>query len=62
MSDYSRTQMRKQSRVDAQFLEEQKVRREAVSTTPGDSQNSIPALRDRVTLLEEILSTREVTE
>ena len=52
--------MRLKSRVNPQFLNEQATRRKTTSDTPGDSQKSIPALRDRVTLLEEILSTREV--
>jgi len=52
--------MRQPTRISPVFLNEQATRRNTVATTPGDSQNSVPALRERVTLLEEILSTREV--
>ena len=50
--------MRLQSRVKQQFLIDQATRRKDISSAPGDSQNSIPALRTRVTVLEEILAVR----
>jgi len=50
--------MREPTRVVPAFLTDQATKRKTVTDTPGDSGNSIPALRDRVTLLEEILSTR----
>ena len=50
--------MRQPTRIVPAFLTSQIAKRKDISETPGDSQNSIPALRARVTLLEEILSTR----
>ena len=50
--------MREQSRVDPVFMADQAVRRKDIASAPGDSQNSVPALRDRVTILEEILAVR----
>lgn len=50
--------MRQTSRVNPAFMQAQRDKRVVVKDTPPNDQNSIPALRDRVTLLEEILSTR----
>jgi len=50
--------MRKPTRIVPQFLSEQATRRKDISSAPGDSQNSVPALRTRVTVLEEILAVR----
>ena len=50
--------MREQSRVNPIFMSDQLMRRKDIASAPGDSQNSIPALRDRVTILEEILAVR----
>ena len=49
---------REQSRIKVNYLQEQAAKRKALAEIPGDSSNSIPALRDRVTVLEEILSLR----
>ena len=50
--------MRKNSRINDQYLIDQGTKRKTADDTPGNSQNSTPALRDRVTLIEEILSLR----
>ena len=54
--------MRLQSRIKPQFLIDQATRRKDIAETPGDSQNSVPALRTRVTVLEEILAVRPLDE
>jgi len=47
------------SRVNPQFLQEQKNRRDTLASTPGNSGNSVPELRDRLTVVEEIVSIRQ---
>jgi len=53
--------MRQNTRVDPAFMQAQKDKRVVVDDTPPNDQNSVPALRDRVTILEEILSVRATT-
>ena len=48
---------REASRVDPQFLQDQKIRRDATANSPGN-ENSIIALRERVDNLEKLLSVR----
>ena len=51
--------MREASRVSPEFLQDQQTRRTGLNDSDPNSQNSIPALRDRVTVLERLLSVRE---
>ena len=50
---------RKQTRVDPQFLADQKQRRDTLAGTPGNSGNSVPELRERLTVVEEIMAIRQ---
>lgn len=47
------------TRIDRQFLIDQKDKRENLRNLPGSSGNSIPELRSRLTVVEEILSLRQ---
>jgi len=49
----------KPSRVDSQFLDDQKTRRVGLNDSDPTSHNSVPALRDRVTVVERLLSIRD---
>jgi len=49
--------MREPTRIDPIFVEEQKVRREVLKDEPGQA-GGLPALKDRVEHLEEILALR----
>ncbi len=52
--------MRKPSRVNPQFLAQQKDKRVLTEDTPS-SQNSIPDLRNRLNNLEELLGVKSYT-
>jgi len=49
---------RKQSRIVPTFVADQKVRRTGLESSDPSSQNSVPDLRDRVTVVERLLSIR----
>ena len=49
--------MRKQSRVDPDFLQNQKDKRTATEDNPG-GENAVPQLRVRVENLEHLLSVK----
>ena len=50
--------MRKQTRVNAQFIEQQKLKRKNLAESDSGSENSVPALRNRLTVVEEIIAIR----
>ena len=50
--------MRKDSRVNQQFVADQKARRTGLESSDPASQKSVPELRDRVTVLERLLGVR----
>ena len=50
--------MRKSSRVSPTFVEAQKQKRKVLEETPSGNQNNVPALRDRLTVVEEIVAIR----
>ena len=51
--------MRKPTRVDPAFMQSQADKRVALDTSDPNAQNSVPELRDRVTVLEELLAVRQ---
>ena len=53
---------RKTSRVNPQFLQNQTIKRTELSDLPPGSGNSVPQLRERLTIVEEIIAIRNYVQ